>query len=200
MTPPSLFLTSSPVLYCKEILHKTRKEIYKREIKYSPTSPPFPLARHRPPSSSQSGMGCLNAPFLIFRQNRPPFASSSLNLDIFLFLRCFHPSFFAMVVHSTLILVFHLPHFLKRWSLVCRLAAALEWTDGFTRLENQKGPSGARPRRQRERRGWTDGPMDRWTGEGYHLGQTKRCNYMPSTKQPCGSENGGTRPRIHHIC
>ena len=36
------------------------------------------------------------------------------NSDIFLFLRCFHPSFLPMVVHSTLISVFHLLHSLKR--------------------------------------------------------------------------------------
>src|SRR5258706_10444903 len=81
-----------------------------------------------PPSSSQSGMGGLNAPFLIFPTSVSlrnckiaPVAFSSLNnSDIFLFLRCFHPSFLPMVVHSTLISVFHSPHSLKRWSLVCR--------------------------------------------------------------------------------
>ena len=107
----------------------TRKEIYKREIKYS-----LPLLRSLslvtdPPSSSQFGMGGLNAPFLIFPISvslrnckiAPVTFSSLNNSDIFLFLRCFYLSFLPMVVHTTLISVFHLPHSLKRWSLVCRL-------------------------------------------------------------------------------
>ena len=96
---------------------------FTKEKSSIPSPSSFPLTRHRPPTSSQSVMGGLNTPFLIFPMNcKIPVAFSSLNnSDIFLFLRCFHPSSLPMIVHSTLISVFHLPHSLKRWSLVCRL-------------------------------------------------------------------------------
>jgi len=124
-------LPSSPYCIVKESSTtplSTRKEIYKREIKYS-----LPLALLRslslatdPPSSSQSGMGGLNAPFLIFpisvSLRNCKIAPVAFSLNNSFFLRCFHPSFLPMVFHSTLISVFHLPHSLKRclWFVVYR--------------------------------------------------------------------------------
>jgi len=54
----------------------------------------------------------------------------------------FHPSFLSMVVHSTLISVFHLPHSLKRWSLVCRLPVShhQHWSESvFFSFSSRKG-------------------------------------------------------------
>jgi len=51
--------------------HSTRKEIHKREIKYPIPLRSSPLATD-PPSSSQSGMGGLDAPFLVFPISVPP--------------------------------------------------------------------------------------------------------------------------------